>query len=334
MKSKEIKAKAFQLGSLACGIIPSNVFHDYNQHINERISSFPKSKELYEPLRELVSPPLNARSIIVCIQRYNKYKIPCRLDGLIGKYYLFDSRIPYSNEYRAKSEFEEYLKILGMKIIECGIPDRLAAAKAGVGKFGRNNFLYSLEHGSYIKIDKWVIDIELDYDPVEDNIYLASCNDCRNCISSCPTKALNDSFLMDRGKCATQFLTYPKEPWHDNEKLDKETWLEAGTWVYGCDACQDACPLNKDKFIESEEFPLLEEFVEHLQPENIMEMDNETYINIINPRFWYAGEDGLWRWKCMALRSMINSGDSKYYNLIKKYREHDDSRIREAAQLY
>ena len=62
----------------------------------------------------------------------------------IGKFYLFDVRLPYVEEHRAQSEFEAFLKNTGLGIVKGGVPDRLAAAKAGLGKFGRNNFFFHL----------------------------------------------------------------------------------------------------------------------------------------------------------------------------------------------
>ena len=245
----------------------------------------------------------------------------------IGKIYLFDSRIPYTEEYRGNSEFETYIKLLGINILPAGVPARLAAAKAGLGKFGRNNFLYDSNHGSYICINTWVIDKELEYDAIENDTLLSACDDgCQKCVKACPTKALSGGFSMDRGRCVTQLSCYAKDA------LDENTRLEMGTWLYGCDACQDVCPLNRDKFTETEEYPLLAVFEEYLKPENILEMDENTYKNILNPRFWYAGEDKLWLWKCNALRSMINSGEEKYHPLIKKSCNDEDARIKEIAE--
>ena len=84
--------------------------------------------------------------------------------------------------------------------------------------------------------------------------------------------------------------------------------------------------------MESEEFPLSAEFEEYLKPERILEMDEDTYLNIIFPRYWYAGKDNLWLWKRNALRSMINSGENKYHPLIKKCCNHADNRISETAR--
>ena len=326
MTASEIKKRSLQLGFLGCGIIPAGTIDEYTRQLDERVKSFPGSKELYEPLYGMIHLPETAKSIIVCTTRYNKYKIPDSLKGRIGKCYLFDSRIQYSHDYRAKTEFEEYLKLGGSNILRCNVPARLSAAKAGLGKFGHNNFIYSREHGSYLWIDTWVIDRELEYDSADGSIHLSECENCDKCIRACPTKALSGDKSMDRGKCITQFVCYAKNT------LDENTRSQMGSWLYGCDVCQDACPLNKGKFAESEEYPLLAEFGEYLQPENILAMDEDTFLNTVYPRFWYGGKESLWRWKCNALRSLINSGNGKNNRLIKKYCDHEDIRVREIAQ--
>ena len=337
ISTPDIKNKALELGFSACGVIRPDSFHDYTRFLDERVKTFPESQKLYEPLYANASLPEDAKSVIVCTMSYNQYKVPESLEGRIGKCYLFDTRIAYSSEYRAKAEFEEYLKISGINVVKCNVPARLAAAKAGLGKFGHNNFIYSTEHGSYIWIDTWAVDKELEYDPPAENIYLSACNNCDKCIKSCPTKALSGSFSMNRGKCITYLVCNAKKILYPNDVLDEETRSQIGLWLYGCDLCQDACPLNRGKLKGQEEYPLLEEFEEFLKPETIMEMDEDTYRKTVNPRFWYTGEEGLSHWKYNALRSMINSSlaspeDTKYHSLIRRCLTHEDPRIRELAQ--
>jgi len=326
MKAQKIKDKALQLGYSACGIIPADSFKEYLQCLDKRIETFPESKELYNRFYVDAKPPENWKSIIVCTRRFNEYAAPGNLKELIGKVYLFDSRVSYTNENRAKQEFETFLKMLGLSIQEGYVPARWAAAKAGVGKFGRNNFVYDPEHGSYIWIDAWIVDKVLDYEPKPESMYLSECNDkCHKCIDACPTKALSGEFSMNMGKCITRIQFSPKDV------QNNEIRPLLGQWVYGCDVCQDACPVNKDKFTEAEDFPLLMEFEEFLSFESILGMDNDTYLGIVNPRFWYSGEGGLWMWKCNALRGMVNSGDSKYHQTIKQHCGDPDERIREVA---
>jgi len=325
MTSARIKQKALRLGYLGCGVIPAGAVEDYSQRLDERVSSFPQSKERYESLYKLAKPREGGKSIIVCTRRFNQYKIPDSLDGLVGKIYLVDSRVAYSGEHRATLEFEAFLGMLGLKIIRGRVPDRWAAAKAGLGKFGHNNFIYSEEHGSQVWIDAWVVDKELDYDSVEPSCMPACSDKCHKCIQACPTKALSGSFSMDISKCITHLM-------YRDDMPDESLWPHLGTWLYGCDICQDVCPYNQGKFVESEEFPLLAEFEDHLKPERLLGIDEETYRGILQPRFWYTDEDESWIWKRNALRSMINSGDAKHHDLIRQSCNHEDPRVREVAE--
>jgi epoxyqueuosine reductase len=153
--SEEIKEKAYELGYDLCGIIEAKSFTKFNDYLKERIDKFPKSTHLYEGLFDLGEPSEKAdwaKSIIVCIRRYNKYKIPQNLDKLFGKVYLFDGRLSYSKEYKSKALFEDYLKEQGMKTYEDGVTARWAAVKAGLGYFRKNNFVYT-KFGSYVWID-------------------------------------------------------------------------------------------------------------------------------------------------------------------------------------
>ena len=325
--AREIKRKASELGFLGCGIIPTNVFDDYKDYLDKRVKSFPESKQFYERLYDNVRQPENFKTIIVCTQRYNNYKEQEKLKGLVGKCYLFDPRIPYSKENRATVEFEAWLKLLGLNVMQGKTPARLAAAKAGLGKIGRNNFFYDEEHGSYVWIITWVVDKVLEYDDVKENYLLPACNDsCQKCVSSCPTNALLDGFSMNMGKCITQLTCYSKAA------CAEELRPKMGLWLYGCDECQDACPCNNNKFREQEEYPLLKEHEEYLNPERLLEMDEDSYENVVNPRFWYIGKDNLWLWKCNVLRYMVNAGDKKYHSLVKKYCDHEDQRLKDMAQ--
>jgi len=327
MLAVQIKRKALELGYLACGIIPANAFDAYVQDLDERVESFPESKALYDPFYDFAHPPEDAKSIIVCTRRYNDYKLPKELDGLIGKLYLFHCMLPYSAAHRAAAEFEAYLTFHGIRTLTYDTPVRMAAVYAGLGTYGYNNFFYDPKHGSYVWIDTWVADQELEYDTVQEKTVLSACSEtCLRCVKACPTNALTKPLLMNRGRCLTHLLT------HAADTLDAETREQMGLWLYGCDICQDICPVNKDKFVEAEPFPLLAEYADYLTPERILEMDEETFDNLLRPRFFAAGVGSLWMWKCNVLRSLANAGDEQYYDLIRKCTTHPDTRIQEIAQ--
>jgi len=327
MDSKQIKEKALLLGFSSCGIIPAEPFHEYKKALDERIKTFPESENIYASLYDLVNPPADGKSIIVCISGYSHYKVPESMAKYVGKFYLFDVRLQYAEEFRARAEFMAYLKNTGIGILKGGVPDRWAVAKAGLGKFGRNNFIFTDEHGSYIYIHTWIVDKVLDYDPICEDVLHPQCKEgCLACVRACPTNTLCDSLTMNRGKCIPHMS-------NDTTSLpDNITMEQMGIWLYGCDACQDICPINAKKLTSSSDFPLLTQYEEYMKPENVLEMSEKTYLDVVNPRFWYIGEGGLWLWKCNALRVMINDGNEKYHSLIKKYSTHDDLRIRKVAE--
>ncbi|MCL2833202.1 MAG: hypothetical protein FWD78_08535 [Treponema sp.] len=331
MLASLIKQKALQTGFLACGIIPAETCTEFKNYLDERIRTFPQSKEFYQSMFAMAEPPEGAKSIIVCTLRYNQYKEPQSLKGRVGKFYQFDNRLTYTQEYRQKNEFETYLKTLGINLLKNNVSARWAAAKAGLGKFGYNNFIFSREHGSWIRIETWAADTVMDYDRADGDLVLPGCSDnCRKCIDCCPTKALSDKFSMDRGKCIAH-LGFRGNNGAGEEAAALKFAGQSQQWIYGCDICQDVCPVNKNRFTEQNDFPLLAEFEKFMEPEKILEMDDNTYINIVNPRFWYIGPQNIWKWKCIAIRCLVNSGDSKYHMLLKKYCDHEDARIRETA---
>ena len=327
MIEQKIKQKAIEIGYLACGIIPTNAFDEYTQALDERIKEFPESEELYKEFYGFVNQPLEGKSVIVCTQRFNNYKPVESLEGRIAKCYQFDCRIPYAYERRAKAEFGAYLQSLGCNVLEgVTVPDRWAAVKAGIGEFGRNNFVYDKEHGSNIWIETWVVDQELETEAVKENYLMVDCVEgCNKCMVSCPTKALSEQFTMDMGKC----ITYLFCNFEEEAQLNLRGKMQQ--WIYGCDVCQDVCPRNRNKYNEADEFPLLADHAEYLSLEKILDMDEKTYRNTIHPRFWYVGEEGLPLWKYNALRAMINSGEEKYHSYIKEYCSHENPHIRELA---
>jgi epoxyqueuosine reductase len=322
-----IKARARALGYDACGIIPADSLKEYSVYLDRRIERFPQSRGLYESLHDLSSPDKKtewAKSIVVCIRRYNKYRVPEGLDQYFGKLYLFDGRLKCSDEYKSAALFETYLSDLGLSFFKGSTAARLAAVKAGLGQFGKNNFLYT-EHGSWVIVDTWTVDAELEYEgPVSSE---AICpKNCRKCIDACPTGALSEPFAMDRGICVAQLSFFSSElpAEHLRQRM--------GTWLYGCDVCQDVCPKNRKKWTAERDFPELAEIADLLTPEQIVEMDDRTFLDLVQPRFWYIGKDDLWLWKCNALRAIANSGDSTHFPHIARARDDGDEKVRDMAR--
>lgn len=313
--SIKVHKKALELGYDLCGIIKIDDMEGYATQLEDRIKSFPESTHLYKPLFNLAFPKKNyewAKSVIICASRYGKYKIPKDIDNLIGRYYLYDYRHQEdSTEYSKKNVFQSYLKEIGLNTAndDRGITAaRWAAAKAGLGIIRKNNFLYTT-YGSWVWLDAWLVDEEMEYIESPD---ISPCpNNCTQCIDSCPTGALAGPFSMNRGACITQITALSLElpPEHLRDRM--------GSWLYGCDECQNACPMNKDKWDETENYPGINELAKHITLETIFEMDEKTFLEVIGPKFWYIKWDNIWLWKANALRAMVNDYDVKYAKHIK-----------------
>lgn len=115
------------------------------------------------------------------------------------------------------------------------VMERAWAQRAGVGWIGKNTNLLTKRVGSFFFLAEIILDIELEYDsPVKDY-----CGNCTKCIDACPTEAIYAPYKLDASKCISYFTIELKDQLIPNEykgKLDN--------WMFGCDICQDVCPIN------------------------------------------------------------------------------------------
>jgi epoxyqueuosine reductase len=112
--------------------------------------------------------------------------------------------------------------------------DREAAARSGVGFYGKNTMLITRHHGSFVVLGSLVTDVELEPTPALD----ADCGECRLCVDACPTGALDDPGTLDSTRCLSYTTQAPAAVPQDHRSA-------LGAQVYGCDICQDVCPWNR-----------------------------------------------------------------------------------------
>jgi epoxyqueuosine reductase len=112
--------------------------------------------------------------------------------------------------------------------------DREAAARSGVGFYGKNTMLITRRHGSWVVLGTLVTDVALRATAPLD----LDCGDCRLCIDACPTGALDEPGTLDATRCLSYWTQAPAPP-------PARYRADLGAQVYGCDICQDVCPWNR-----------------------------------------------------------------------------------------
>lgn len=326
-----IQKKAYELGYEKCGIIPINLMEGYAEKFEERMQKVPESRPFYQGQQRLVNPlevyPW-AKSVVVLAVSYGKYKVPEEVKGHIAKAYLFDVRVDTNTkEYQNNRALEKYMQELGLKVEtnqKFGVVGmRWAAMQAGIGIIRRNNFLYT-ESGSWVHLEAWVTDREME---LKETNNVPQCpKGCNRCMASCPTKSLSDPYTMLPNACVSFLTTFGGRNLHE-EPLSKTF----GDCIYGCDICQDACPMNRGKLKGEEEFPGLAELAPELTPENILNMEEDFYREKVQPKFFYLSPEELWKWKVDVLNYMRNNYIESYKPLIINACNNENEKICEMA---
>ena len=269
----------------------------------------------------------DAQSIIVLIEAYFREAFPSQLERHFGRCYLDDDRVTKDGLAVRIKAFRSFLTQDGINSkVPFHLPHRVAAARAGLGTFGKNTLFYSRKvahKGSWVLPVALVIDRT--FEPDEPNYEVACPDWCRNaCISACPTGALKGPRKIDPRRCIS-YLSY-----FGDGLTPIELREPMGMWVYGCDRCQNVCPRNtpwlgKDLPMNKKALAMADDF----ELRKLLHMDKAYFMAKIWPHMFYQAPEDLWRWKMNVARAMGNSLDAGYVpDLVRAYEENDDFRVR------
>ncbi len=111
------------------------------------------------------------------------------------------------------------------------LAERAFAARAGLGWIGKHTSLIVNGLGSAVFLGEIVTTLELEADPA----LRTSCGACARCVDVCPTGALRGDRTIDATRCISDMT-------QRRDAIPPALRPLVGTWVWGCDLCNDACP--------------------------------------------------------------------------------------------
>jgi epoxyqueuosine reductase len=113
--------------------------------------------------------------------------------------------------------------------------DRAVAQRSGLGWFGKNTNILTKGWGSWVFLSEIVTSLELE----PDTPLGANCGQCDACLRACPTHAFVAPYVLDNRRCIS-YLTIELRG-----SIPLELRPLIGTHIFGCDICQEVCPVNR-----------------------------------------------------------------------------------------
>ncbi len=243
-RSERIKAKARELGFLACGMARAEFLLQEATRLEQWLHAGKHGQmgymanhfDLRTDPRQLVP---GARSVISLA--YNYHTPGRQVDPEAPKL----STYAYGRDYhkvlkqRMKPLMAYITEEFGQVAMRCftdsaPVLEKAWAERAGIGWRGKHSLVIRKGQGSYFFLAEIILDLELAPDaPVTDH-----CGTCRRCIDACPTQAITPH-SVDGGRCIS-YLTIELK-----EAIPTEMAGKLENWAFGCDICQQVCPWNR-----------------------------------------------------------------------------------------
>src|SRR5256714_2510457 len=235
MTARELERLAAELGLDAVGAAPAEPYEQTERHIRER-----RGRGLFADMKftmarpEVSCPPETllpgARTVIsAALCYYAPGPEPRRGEGRLPRYTWYDG---YAVLRKRLDELGRRLGGGYRVLVDANQHvDREAAARSGVGFYGKNTLLITRRHGSWVVLGTLVTTAEVEPTaPLE-----LDCGSCTLCIEACPTGALDEPGVVDLAKWLSYWTQAPAS-------VPEGYRREPGTPGYGRDNCQDACP--------------------------------------------------------------------------------------------
>ena len=323
MTATELQQLGEELGLDAIGAAPAAAYEETERHIQER-----RARGLFADMKFTMAQPETschpetllpgARTVISAAHCYWTEEPPLEAgEGRLARYTWYDG---YAVLRERLDELGRRLGGSYRVLVDANQHvDREAAARSGVGFYGKNTMLITRRHGSWVVLGTLVTDVEIEPTPKLE----LDCGSCRLCIDACPTDALDEPGTLDSTRCLSYWTQAPAP-------IPDDFRAELGAQVYGCDICQDVCPWNRRARISlNEEFqPKAALFWPEI--EQLLNKDETEWKEMISgTALRRAKVKGLLR-NLMVVAG--NSGVGEFRNALQKFLEHPEETVRSHAK--
>ena len=222
---------------------------------------------------ELVLP--GVRSVIMLTYEYPRTDARAENTGSVARYAQGED---YHKLLAGKlADLDETLQFYGGQqrcFTDSGpVSDRFFAAQAGLGWIGRNGLLIRPGRGSYCFLASILTTLELP----ADSPMPSHCGNCHRCEQACPTQALSNG-CCDARRCLSFWTIESKSP------TPPEIAAQQGNRIYGCDACQEACPWNRPRpgsEVRIDPHLLMPAPLVHTRPAELATLDQESFDKLL-----------------------------------------------------
>jgi len=320
MNADDLRALADELGLDVVGVARAEAYTETERHIRER-----RARGLFADMRFTMAQPErschpetlleDARSVVSAALCYWAPEPPLEPgEGRLARYTWHDG---YAQLRERLARLGELLGGRYRVLVDANQHvDREAAARSGVGFYGKNTMLITRRHGSWVVLGTLVTDVELEATPPLDT----DCGECRICIDACPTGALDEPGVLDSTKC----LSY----WTQAPAPIPEAYRPAlGAQVYGCDICQDVCPWNRG--VAGRRDGDAAESAGHVDLVRWLEQDGRSLVDEYE-RLYVPQNEPRWLQR-NALVALGNAGGADVKTVLERYADGDDDMLAEHA---
>lgn len=119
-----------------------------------------------------------------------------------------------------------------------------AGVKAGIGVLGKNSLLINKKYGSYIFLGTIVTDMDFCFEEIKEE----KCIGCDACKKACPSGCISENGV-EKSRCLSEITQKKGELTEEEISLVKK-----GGLLWGCDICQEVCPMQTNKKTPIKEF--------------------------------------------------------------------------------